>query len=133
MKDLEKALSEKGIKTCPICGMPYTPYHSRQKTCGADKCKREWKNAYLRERTKQLKEKDLEGWRMYRRKANHKYMAKKRSAEKFADELAKLRRYAQHQEEFEKIITEHGHEYGKYSAEKLLATIPKIDVNLDKK
>ena len=133
MTELEKLFRDAGITICPICGTPYEPYHSRQKTCGSDKCKREWKNAYMRERTRKQREEDLDGWRKYHRNAQRKYRAKQKGIEEFANELADLRKYAKHQEDFEKFIAEHGHEYGKYSAEKVLATVPKIDTNLEKK
>lgn len=133
MKDLDKVLQDAGVHICPICGTPYEPYHSRQRTCGSDKCRREWKKAYLHEWTQKRKEKDPEAWKEYRRKAARKHYLKKRSLERFANELADLRRYAHHQEEFDKFVSEHGHEYGKYSAEKVLATVPKIDTNLEKK
>lgn len=133
MTELEKLFQEKGLKVCPICGMPFDPYHRRQRTCGDARCMRLWKNAYLRNRTKELREQDLEGWRKYHREAQRKYRAKLQELKRAEQELDTLREYAQRQEKFDKFVTEHGHEYGKYSAAKVLATVPKIDVNLEKK
>lgn len=133
MVGLEKLFEEKGIKTCPICGMPFEPYHSRQRTCGSDECRRTWKNAYTRERSRAFRENDREGWRRYHREAQRKYRHKKKAAEEREAQLEDIHNEWVRKQNFDLFVTEHGHEYGKLSAEKVLAQVPKINVNLEDK
>lgn len=128
---LETILSEiSGNKFCPICGTPFKPYHSKQITCGTDECKRQWHNQYMRERTKRQREEDLEGWRKYHREAVQKSREKKREARKREAQLKRLSKQWERQAEFDRKITEYGANYGDVQSQKILATVPKIDVNL---
>ena len=132
IKDLEAILSERsGNKFCPICGTPFKPRRKRQKTCGAPECKREAHNEYLREKRRFYMSEHPEEFRKYRRDAMRKYRAKKAALANRDEELKELQERWQKQADFEKDVTEHGHEYGKRSAEKVLATVPKIKVTLD--
>lgn len=130
LNEITKIIEESGLKVCPICGTPFTPYHGRQKTCGAEECKRKWHNQYVLDRVKRLKEKDPDAWRRYHAKANRKYRHKQKKLQERETELKQLQEKWEKQKEFDRKISEYGHEYGKRSAEKLLAAIPKIDVNL---
>ena len=128
---LEQILKEaNGNEFCPICGTPFKPRSSRQKTCGAPDCKRLWHNQYMRERAKRLREEDIDLWRKYHREAVRKCRAKKRERIKRDAQLKQIEEGWEKQADFDDFITEHGHEYGKLSAEKVLAKVPKIDVTL---
>ena len=127
---ISNALSEAGIHICPVCGTPYDPYHSRQKTCGDTECKKIYHNEYVKRRAKRLKEEDPERWNKYHAKANKRWRRKKKAIAERDEELQANQERWQKQSEFDKKVSEYGHEYGKRSAEKLLATIPKIDVTM---
>lgn len=127
LNEIQKIMAENGVKVCPICGMPFKAYHSRQKTCGSPDCKKEHHNKYLRERklTEAQKESHRNSNRKWRRK-------KKRIAERTA-QLDEIIERTQKQVDFDNYVREHGHEYGKLQAEKILASVPKIDLNIDTK
>lgn len=131
LNSIEQVLAaETNLRICPICGTPYKPYHSRQKSCGAPECKREVHNAYCRARRKRLLEERPDEFRAYRAKAMRKYRAKLKDIEDREKELSRLSEQWKKQQEFDEYITAHGHEYGKLSAQKTLEKVPKIDVNL---
>lgn len=123
-------LSESGIHVCPICGTPFDPYHSRQKTCGTEECKRIFHNRYVQDRARRLKAEDPKAFNIYHANAQRKYRAKQRKLNLRDSELVEVNERWEREAEFQRKISEYGHEYGKRSAEKILATIPKIDVNL---
>ena len=127
LSEIQKVMADNGVKVCPICGMPFKAYHSRQKTCGSPDCKKEHHNKYLRERelTEEQKESHRNSNRRWRRK-------KKRIAERTA-QLDEIIERTQKQVDFDNYVREHGHEYGKLQAEKILASVPKIDLNIDTK
>ena len=128
---LETILSEiSGNKFCPICGTPFEPYNSRQITCGAPDCKRQWHNQYMRERTKRQREEDLEGWRKYHREAVRKNREKKREARRRESQLKRLSEQWEKQADFDRKVSEYGLQYGEGQRQKILATVPKINVNL---
>lgn len=59
--ELEKIIAEEaGVDICPICGTPYKKYHSRQKTCAAEECRKKHRAQYLKERTERLKAEDID-------------------------------------------------------------------------
>lgn len=131
LSELEQILSaESGSKFCPICDTPFTPHNSRQKTCGAPECKREWHNKYMRERTKRLQQEDRELWRKYHRDAQRKSRAKKKERIERDAELKRLQKSWERQAEFDRKIAEYGLDYGSVQAQKILEKVPKIDVNL---
>lgn len=131
IQELEELMREQGISVCPICHMPFEPYHSRQKTCGKESCKREYKNAYLRERRKELKESDPDGFRRYHADAQRKYRKKKRANEAVMKNLEEYVDNVMDVYERQKNIS--GLDYGQRSAEKLLKSIPKINTDLGQK
>lgn len=133
LSELEKILNADGVSVCEICGTPYTPRSSRQRTCGAPECKRQSHNNYLRERNRKLKEKDSASFNKYQAEANKKWRSKKRSLEKREQELNELKKHWEAQSEFDRKVTEYGDRYGEVSAQKVLATVPKIDVNLERR
>ena len=131
LAEITKILSEQAeVHVCAICGTPYKQYHSRQKTCGSPECKREWHNQYQRERTKRLREENIEEWRKYHREAQRRSREKKRGLGERDAQLKDVGTRWEKQSEFDKKIAEYGHRYGEISAQKVLATVPKIDVNL---
>ena len=133
LSELEKILNADGVSVCEICGTPYTPRSSRQRTCGAPECKRQSHNNYLRERNRKLKEKDSASFNKYQAEANKKWRSKKRSLEKRGQELNELKKHWEARSEFDRKVTEYGDRYGEVSAQKVLATVPKIDVNLERR
>jgi hypothetical protein len=84
----------------------------------------------MRERAKRLREEDIDLWRKYHREAVRKCRAKKRERIKRDAQLKQIEEGWEKQADFDDFITAHGHEYGKLSAEKVLAKVPKIDVTL---
>lgn len=130
---ITKILNDAGIHVCPICGTPFQPYHSRQKTCGTEECKKAFHNQYVQARVKRLKAEDPEAWRDYHAKANKRWREKQKGIRQREEELKELQERWEKQSEFDKKIAEYGFEYGKRSAEKVLATVPKIDVNIGAK
>lgn len=133
---LETILTEASDnKFCCICGTPFKPYNSRQKTCGAPACQKEQRAEYMRSRAKRLKEKDIEAWRKYHREAQAKSRAKKRERIKRDRELRRLQERWKKQADFDEMVKTDGINYGEKQKQKTLEMIPKIDVNLkgDKK
>lgn len=132
-EELERLIAEKtGSPICPICGTPYIPYNSRQRTCGTEECKREWKNKYLRERRNRLIAEDKAAFNHFHAEAQRKSRQKKKQRDQTERNYERIREHWERVAEFDKIIAEHGLEYGKYQMEKTLALVPKIDVNLDR-
>lgn len=127
---ITKILNDAGIHVCPICGTPFQPYHSRQKTCGTEECKKAFHNQYVQARVKRLKAEDPKAWKKYHADANRRWREKQKEIRQREEELKELQERWEKQSEFDKKISEYGHEYGKRSAEKVLATVPKIDVNM---
>lgn len=133
LTEITKIVEEAGLSVCPICGIPFKKYHSRQRTCGAPDCKRVCHNQYLKEHREKLKAENPEVYNKKKADANRKWRAKRKAIEGREEQLLDLQDHWKKQSDFDKFVTEHGHEYGKYSAEKVLAMVPKIDVSLDKK
>lgn len=132
LSELEKIMRESGISTCVVCGTPYTKRNRRQKTCGNPECQRTSHNEYLRERSRKLKEKDPEAFNKYHAIANKKWRDKKKALEARDEQLKELNTRWQKQSEFDKKVSEYGHRYGEVQAQKILESVPKIDVSLGK-
>ena len=122
---------EAGVNICPICGIPYEPYHSRQKTCGADECKRLYHNRCLEERRRKMLAETPDEFRAYRREAQRKSRQKKRNAKVADNNYKKLESYWINRQE--RRIETDGLEYGKKQVERTLAAIPKIDTRIGEK
>ncbi len=128
--ELNKIVAEKaGLHICPICGIPFSPYHSRQKTCGTDNCKRLYHNKYCDSRRRMNLSEHPEEFRAYRREAERKYRRKKREKEAMARNYDKLEAYWEKQGELKAQLLDGGLDYGKRQVEKTLAQVPKIDVS----
>lgn len=121
---LTAILNEQGIKCCPICGTPFPPYNSRQKTCGDEECMRKYHSNYVLEYNRRRREENPEACRKYNREKMRKYRRK----QKIAESLEEQESYWKDRADVNKNIT--GIDYGKRSAEKTLAQVPKIDVNI---
>ena len=133
-EELERLIAEKtGAPICPVCGTPYIPYNSRQKTCGTEECKREWKNKYLRDRRRRLQEEDYEAYRDYCNEAQRKARRKKRLEETLDEGWAEIEEKYRRMEERDKTVFADGLNYGKRQMERTLALVPKIDVNMDRR
>ena len=126
--ELNKMVSEAaGVNICPICGCPFKKYNLQQATCGDKECKRLYKNNYLKEWRKKRVKEDPDGFREYRRKHRHK---KGKSVKAIDNDLAELQEYWSGVEEKDRRIS--GDDYGKKQAEKTLAQVPKINVDIGK-
>ena len=120
---------ETGVGICPICGVPFEKYHSRQKTCGSDECKRRWHNNYYNERRRRLLAEHPDEFRAYRREAERKTRKKKREKEMMRRNYKKLQSYWERQIDVKERKLDGGIDYGKKQMEKTLAEVPKIDVS----
>ncbi len=118
-----------GVDICPICGTPFSKYHSRQRTCGTEECKRLWKNKYLRERRDRLIAEDKEAFKMAHAEAQRKSRHKKKEVERIARNYARIQEHWDRVTEFNKVVADHGFDYGKHQMAKTLAQVPKIDVS----
>lgn len=128
--EIENLIQAKSkLKVCHICGTPFKPYHSRQKTCGNPECKRLHHIEEVKKRTARKKAENPEEYKKERREYSRKARLKKKNASKREAQLKELSKHWEKQSEFDRKIAEYGLEYGKRSAEKVLATIPKIDVS----
>lgn len=117
------------LNICPICGSPFRQYHSRQKTCGDEECKRIWHNKYHKKRRAKKLEENPEAFRAYRREAERKTRKKKKEKEIMSRNYDKLEEYWQKQEELMGRANDGGLDYGKQQIQKTLANVPKIDVS----
>lgn len=131
LQKLENILTEQsGNKFCVICGTPFEPHTSRQKTCGAPECQKALHAEYMKERAKRMKAEDIEAWRKYHREAQRKSRHKKRDRIKRDEQLKRIAKRWQKQEDFDKKVQEYGLNYGEVQARKILENVPKIDVTL---
>ena len=119
---------EAGVNICPICGIPYEKYHSRQKTCGTEECKRLWHNRGVEERRRKMLAENPEEFRAYRREAEKKTRRKKKEKEMLRKNYKKMQSYWERQLDKERR-TDGGLDYGKKQVEKTLAQVSKIDVS----
>ena len=126
----EIVAKEAGVDICPICGTPYKKYHSRQKTCGTDECKRLWRCRYFDERRRKALAESPEEFRRYRREAEKKTRRKKRERELMRRNYKKMQSYWEKQIDVKEHKLDGGIDYGKKQVEKTLAQVPKIDVNI---
>ena len=120
---------EAGINICPICGTPFEKYHSRQKTCGTDECKRLWRNKYFDERRRRLLAENPEEFRRYRREAEKKTRRKKKEKEMMRRNYKKMQSYWERLIDVKEHKIDGGLDYGKKQVEKTLEQVPKIDVS----
>lgn len=114
------------LKICCICGMPFKPRHSRQKTCGSPECKTAHHNNYSKAYQKKMRQTDPEVAKAYHREVQQRYRKKKRDAKAMMKKITEIR------DDWEKATKpdEDGLNYGKRQAEKLLQSVPKIDVSM---
>lgn len=131
LAELEAIMQAEGVSVCKICGTPYTPYHSRQKTCGTEECKKEYHTLYMRTRYETADEEKAERWREQHREANRRWRHKKSALKRRAKQLDKIIERTQKQADFDEYVRKNGLNYGKLSAEKTLAKVPKINVNIE--
>lgn len=124
---------EAGINICPICGTPFEKYHSRQKTCGTNECKRLWRNRYFEERRRRMLAENPEEFRAYRREAERKTRRKKRNEEVMRRNYKKMQSYWERQIDVKERKIDGGLDYGKKQVEKTLEQVPKIDTSGFKK
>ena len=133
LSEIEKIMTDSGASLCIVCGLPFEKRNSRQKTCGSASCQRIAHNEYLRERARRLKAEDPVGFNKRRAAANKKWRNKIKALNEREKELKKLNNRWERQLEFDKKIGEYGLRYGEVSAQKTLAKVPKIDVNLERR
>ena len=121
--------NETGICICPVCGTPYEKYHSRQRTCGAEECKRLWHNKYLRERRERLIAEDKDAYNRYHTIAQRKSRQKKRNMERADESLRKAQEYWERFEKRHATDKPDGKGYAERQIERTLSQVPKIDVS----
>ena len=117
------------LHICPICGTPFRQYHSRQRTCGTDECKRLWKNTYLRERRVRLIAENPEAFREYHADAQRKSRNKKKNLMIADRNLKKAQEYWERRAAQQYISVSDGTEYADRQIADTLAKVPKIDVS----
>lgn len=130
----EIVAKEAGVDICPICETPFRRRDIRQKTCGADECKRLWKNKYLRERRLRLIAEDKELFNFRHAEAQRKSRHKKRTQQLAYKDAEKDTMSAEDIDRLESLFVMRtpASEYAERQKAKTLASIPKIDVNLRK-
>lgn len=124
-EELQNLLSEQtGNKYCPICNTPFNPYHSRQKTCGSEDCKKAFHQEYTKNYAKdpEAKKKHSEATKKWRRK--------KKIDKIQSENLDKIEEYWQKRAESDEKISENGLKYGELQKQKILENIPKINTEL---
>lgn len=127
--ELSKLVADEiGQSVCVICGMPYKPRRPNQKTCGNEGCKREWHRQYQRDYIERLREESPEELKRYRRESQRKHREKMKRIDHADTNYRVIEDRYRRIEEANKNIT--GIDYGKRQAERTLAMIPKIDVNI---
>lgn len=84
----------------------------------------------MRDRTKELREQDIDAWRKYHRDAQRKSRAKKRKRIERDNQLKELGDKWKEQSDFDKLIAEDGLRYGEIQKQKTLAKVPKINTEL---
>lgn len=131
LEEIEKLMSDAGIHLCDICGVPFEPKTQRQRTCGSPQCKEEYHRRYVAEYNRRRRRENPEVVRRYNAAKMREYRAKKKAAEIREKQLKDLADRWERQAEFDRKVAEYGHRYGEVSAQKVLATVPKIDVNLE--
>lgn len=121
---------EAGVSICPICGVPFTKYHSRQIICSSPDCKKARRAEYFKKRTARLREENLELFREKHNEAQKKYRKKKKETKSIDDNLKKTQEYWERREQALQIEKTDGRGYANKQIEKTLSQIPKIDVNI---
>lgn len=128
--ELSKIVAEEaGVNICPICGVPFDKRHSRQKTCGADECKRLWKNDYLKAHRKKLIEEDADAYREYRNEVQRNYRRRKKAVTSVDETLIRAKEYWERFAEHHEIALTDGKDYAERQIADTLARVPKIDVS----
>ena len=128
IEDLIKLLeneSGSGIKYCEACNTPFMPRIKTQRFCGSAECKkvrdRKYSKAYREEKMTHDKHNE------YARQARLRYKSKRQ----FLNHLDEWEERINKQKEFDRIIEEHGLNYGAWQKQKTLELVPKIDVSLE--
>lgn len=133
ISELDKIIEqETGVTICPICGTPFIPYHSRQKTCATDECRKAYRAIYMREWKDRLRKEDYEMWCKRRREYEKRSRRKKKELMITDENLKKAQEYWERREAQHSIAISDGKEYAERQMAKTLASVPKIDVNIGK-
>lgn len=130
LTEIEKILSESGIHSCVICGTPFTPFRKNQQTCGSPECRAEHHRRYVVEYNRKKREENPDAYRRYRARKVREYRARQRELDRREAEMDDIAERWQKQSTLDKKIAEYGLEYGRRSAEKVLASVPKINVEI---
>ena len=130
LTEIEKILNDAGVHTCSVCGTPFTPFRKNQCTCGSPECMAEHHRRYVVEYNRRKRDENPEAYRRYRARKMREYRARQKELDKREEQFDELAERWQKQSSLDRKIVEYGLEYGKRSAEKVLAAVPKIDVNM---
>lgn len=127
--------AQAGLDVCPMCGTPFRRRDARQKTCGTNECKRLWKNKYLRERRLRLIAEDKELFNFLHAEAQRKSRHKKRAEQIARENAASDTISAENIEHLESLFVMRtpADEYAERQKAKTLASVSKIDVNLERR
>ena len=126
----DKMAEQDGLRVCPICGLPYKPYRQRQRTCGDPVCRKKHHQQYVKEYNRQFRQKYPEVARERTKTSMRKYRRKQRELEQLDKQLEQMGEHWQRKEEFSQQMKEHDGRYGDIQKQKILASVPKIDVSM---
>lgn len=129
----EIVAKEAGVSICPICGIPFTKYHSRQVTCASSECKKAHRAIYLKKRTERLQEEDIDLFRQKRNEAQKRYRRKQKKLKTADDNLKKAQDYWARREQSLQTESPDGRGYAEEQIRKTLSQVPKIDVKLERR
>lgn len=124
---------EAGVNICPICGTPFEKFHYRQITCGTDECRKSQRAKYMREYTEKQKAEDIEAYRKKNAERERRYRRKKKGLDILDENLKRAQEYWERQEAKRFLEKDDGKTYAQRQVEKTLASVPKIDVNINGK
>ena len=125
----EIVAKEAGVSICPICQMPFKPYHSRQITCASEECRKAHRNEYLKEYTAKVKAEDIDDWRAKRAAAARKHRRKKKGLIVQDENLRRAEEYWERQERKRQLDKPDGKGYAERQIADTLSKVPKIDVS----
>lgn len=131
LEELKKRIAEQdGLCVCPVCGLPFKPYRKNQKTCAEPACQKQYHREYVKEYNRQKRVECPEIVREYNKLQMRKYRQKQREIKERDRQLQQMGEHWQRQEDFDKKVTEYGDRYGEIQKQKILESVPKIDLSM---
>lgn len=131
LEQLKNRIAEQdGLRICPICGLPFKPYRQNQKTCAEAACQKQYHKRYVAEYNRRRREENPEVVREYNKVKMRKYRQKQRDLENRRRQLEQMSDQWQRQQDFDDKVKEYGDKYGDVQTQKILASVPKIDLSM---